>query len=120
MTSNTPVAVAMDWGGTGTRASVIDRNGEILWQERSANPKDGSRDPLLDAADRLLTDAIGWCGDRPIAGVGVAVAGPVDAETGTLFDPPNLPALNGVSLKARWEPLTGYSVWVGNDANLAI
>ncbi len=119
MASDTPVVVAMDWGGTWTRASVIDRNGDFLWQARSANPKDGSRDRLLDSADRLLTDAISWCGDRPIAGIGVAVAGPVDAETGTLFDPPNLPALNGVSLKARWEPLTGHTVWVGNDANLA-
>ena len=119
MTSPSPVAIAMDWGGTWTRAAIIDRNGEVLWNSRVANPKEAGQAALLAGADALLKDAISSCGERPIAGIGVAVAGPVDAETGTLYDPPNLPELDGVSLKARWEPMTGHTVWVGNDANLA-
>ena len=124
MTSPAPVAIAMDWGGTWARASVIDRNGEVLWNSRVANPrvansKEAGQAALLENADGLLRDAIAACGNRPIAGIGVAVAGPVDAETGALFDPPNLPELDGVSLKARWEPMAGHPVWVGNDANLA-
>ena len=109
----------MDWGGTWTRTSVIDRQGEILWQSRIANKIGGTKQELLGAAESLLREGIAWCGERPIAGVGIAVAGPVDSETGELLDPPNLPLLNGVSLKALWEPSLGYPVWVGNDANLA-
>ena len=119
MTRLPQVAVVMDWGGTWARAAVIDRAGESLWQSRVANPLDGSQAVLLESSYRLLKEAIGWCSDHTVAGVGIAVAGPVDAETGTLYDPPNLPGLNGVSLKDRWEPLVGYPVWVGNDANLA-
>ena len=119
MTLSQQVAVVMDWGGTWARAAVIDRAGESLWQSRVANPMDRSQAVLLECSYRLLTEAIRWCSDRTIAGVGIAVAGPVDAETGTLYDPPNLPSLDGVSLKALWEPLLGYPVWVGNDANLA-
>jgi len=119
MTSVTPVAVAMDWGGTWIRASVVGCNGDVLWQSRLANPKGANQDVLLGTADGLLREAIAWCGGRPIVGVGVAVAGPVDADTGTLYDPPNLPALDGVSLKRHWEPMTGFQVWVGNDASLA-
>jgi len=119
MTQSPQLAVAMDWGGTWIRAAVIDRSGDSLWQSRVANPQSASQAVLLETADELLNEAIGWCTDRVVAGVGIAVAGPVDAETGTLYDPPNLPALDGVSLKARWEPLVGYPVWVGNDANLA-
>ena len=119
MTSPLPMAIAMDWGGTWTRASVIDRNGEVQWSSRVANPQNAGKDGLLENADGLLNEAIAACGDRPIAGIGVAVAGPVDADTGTLYDPPNLPELDGVSLKERWEPMTGHPVWVGNDANLA-
>ena len=119
MTSSAEVAVVMDWGGTWTRAAVIDRSGEILWRSRVANPKNATQALLLEPADGLLWEAIGWCAGRTIAGVGLAIAGPVDAEPGILFDPPNLPALDGVSFKARWEPLVGYPVWVGNDANLA-
>ena len=36
-TGQTPVALAMDWGGTWARAAVIDRQGAILWQDRVAN-----------------------------------------------------------------------------------
>lgn len=119
MTSPAPVAIAVDWGGTWARAAVIDRNGETLWNSRVPNPKGGSQAALLENADGLLKDAITACQGRPIAGIGVAVAGPVDAATGTLYDPPNLPQLDGVSLKVRWEPIVGHPVWVGNDANLA-
>ena len=119
MTSATHVAIAMDWGGTWTRAAVIDRGGNFLWQSRVANPNEGGQTRLLESADRLLREAIAWCGECSIAGVGLAIAGPVDPETGILYDPPNLRALDGVSLKSRWEPMVGYQVWVGNDANLA-
>ena len=119
MSLSPQVAVVMDWGGTWARAAVIDRAGENLWQSRVANPTDRSQAVLLESSYGLLQEAIAWCSDRAIVGVGIAVAGPVDAETGTLYDPPNLPALDGVSLKAHWEPLVGYPVWVGNDANLA-
>ena len=119
MTQSPELAVAMDWGGTWTRAAAIARNGEILWQSRVASPQGASQARLLESAEGLLGEAIGWCAGRPVAGVGIAAAGPVDAQTGTLHDPPNLPELNGVSLKELWEPMFGYPVWVGNDANLA-
>ncbi len=113
------VVVAMDWGGTWARASVIDRQGRLLWSSRRGNTSDPAREAIIQNATELLRQGIDWARDRSIAGIGVAVAGPVDAETGTLYDPPNLPTLNGVSLKAQWEPVLGYPVHVGNDATLA-
>ena len=113
------VVVAMDWGGTWARASVIDRQGQLLWSSRQANAGDTDREGLIQNATELIRQGIDWARDISIAGIGVAVAGPVDAETGTLYEPPNLPALNGVSLKSRWESQLGYPVYVGNDATLA-
>ncbi|PKB81756.1 MAG: hypothetical protein BZY88_05825 [SAR202 cluster bacterium Io17-Chloro-G9] len=119
MTQNTELAIAMDWGGTWARAAVIDRGGEILWQSRAANALGAASARLLADARFLLEEAISWCGERPVAGLGIAVAGPVDAETGVLHEPPNLRPLDGVSLKDLWQPLIGAPVWVGNDANMA-
>jgi glucokinase len=119
MTAAYQVAVAIDWGGTWFRASVVDRQGEILWQNRVGNFPGGTRERLLADAEVVLGQAVAWCEGRSIAGVGIAAAGPVDDATGTLHDPPNLAALNGLSLKARWEPSLGYPVFVGNDATLA-
>ncbi len=119
MADSPDVAVAMDWGGTWSRAAVVDRGGEIQWQSRKANPRNGTRDEFLAIADELLQAALAWPVPQSIIGLGVAVAGPVDPETGTLYDPPNLRILNRVSLKDRWEQSFGLPVLVGNDADLA-
>ncbi len=119
MTQQAEVALAMDWGGTWSRVSVADRYGEILWQSRRPTVPGGSREQLIGDSEGLIREAIEWCGGRAIAGLGIAAAGPVDAVSGALLDPPNLPVLNGMSLKSRWEPTLGYPVYVGNDANLA-
>ncbi len=119
MTQSPQMVVAMDWGGTWTRVGVVDRQGAILWQSRVGNAVSRNKDELLGTAEGLLREAIGWCGPNPPLGVGLAIAGPVDGETGTLYQPPNLPMLDGVSLKTLWETNLGYPVWVGNDADLA-
>ena len=119
MTPPSDLAVTMDWGGTWARAAVIDQEGEILWRSRVPNAPGADRDRLLADAEALVRQAMAWCGSHPVAGVGIALAGPVDAGTGTIHEPPNLGPLNGVSLKDLWEPLLGCRVWVGNDANLA-
>tara|TARA_B100000809_G_scaffold243251_1_gene268088 strand:+ start:3941 stop:4915 length:975 start_codon:yes stop_codon:yes gene_type:complete len=108
----------MDWGGTWTRTAVIDRQGEILWQAREPNPQNGTKEEYLSNAEKLLSNAIQQAGG-PVAGIGAAVAGPVEPTTGTFFQPPNLMVLDGISFKALWEEAFQVPVWVGNDANLA-
>ena len=120
--STPQVAVAMDWGGTWTRTAVVNRNGEILWQSRQPNPKGGTKEEYLTNAEGLLATAIeeaGRLAGGSVAGIGAAVAGPVEPVTGTFFQPPNLMVLDGVSFKALWEKAFDLPVWVGNDANLA-
>lgn len=120
MTQATDVALAMDWGGTWQRIAAANRAGDILWQSRERNAPDAGQDGLLADALALIRQAEEWCGpSRWVAGLGIAVAGPVDADSGTLRQPPNLPDLDGVSLKAAWESQLAYPVHVGNDANLA-
>jgi len=120
--STPQVAVAMDWGGTWTRTAVVNRNGEILWQSRQPNPQGGTKEEYLTNAEGLLATAIeeaGRLAGGSVAGIGAAVAGPVEPVTGTFFQPPNLMVLDGVSFKALWEKAFDLPVWVGNDANLA-
>ena len=115
--STPQVAVAMDWGGTWTRTALINRQGEILWQSRQPNPQGGTKEEYLNNAERLLAAAIQQAGG-PVAGIGAAVAGPVEPTTGTFYQPPNLMVLDGVAFKPLWEEIFQVPVWVGNDANL--
>ena len=120
MSQETSVALAMDWGGTWCRIAVVSRDGRILWQSRARNAAGAGKEGLLAGAMDLIQQARDWCGaGRPVTGLGVAVAGPVDSDTGTLRQPPNLAALDGVSLKSAWESKLGFPVLVGNDATLA-
>lgn len=116
-----PVALAMDWGGTWARAAVVDRGGRLLWQGRVANGAGASQEELVAAAGGMLNEARAQAGalGRAVAGAGIALAGSIDAATGTLLSSPNLPALNGAALPDLWSPMLGAPVWVGNDANLA-
>ena len=112
------LVLAVDWGGTWCRAALVDRDGGIGWQERRANPAGGAAADYLGLADGLLRDALAASGGR-VFGIGLAVAGPVDPESGILYQPPNLMALDGVSLKAVWQERYGLPVTAGNDANFA-
>jgi len=109
----------MDWGGTWMRVAVVDWSGAIRWHKRRNNPKDKGKDSLLAAGLELLRQAVGACSSHPVAGIGLAIAGPVDAEAGALSGSPQFPALEGVPLKALWEPELGLPIFLGNDANLA-
>lgn len=114
----TPTMLATDWGGTWCRMALVDRLGEVLWQARRPNPRGGSAAMYLALADELLAEAWGQR-EYSVEGIGVAVAGPVDPSSGILHQPPNLMALDGVSLKQVWSERYGVPVAVGNDANLA-
>ena len=113
-----PAVLAVDWGGTWCRMGLIDRQGEVLWQARRPNPRGGDTAQYLALADSLLTEAFALEGIRA-GGIGIAVAGPVDPESGILYQPPNLMALDGVSLKQTWRERYGLPIVLGNDANLA-
>ncbi len=117
--NDSPVALAMDWGGTWARAAVVDRQGRLIWQGRVANQPGALQDELVTAAGALLRDAKDHAGGRRIVGAGIALAGSIDADTNMLLSSPNLPALNGVTLSDAWQPMLEAPVWVGNDANLA-
>ena len=121
--SGADLALAVDWGGTWCRAALVDRDGGIVWQERRANPAGGTAADYLALADGLLADALASSldqhGEGRVFGIGLAVAGPVDPESGILYQPPNLMPLDGVSLKGVWQERYGLPVTAGNDANMA-
>ena len=121
--SGADLALAVDWGGTWCRAALVARDGGIVWQERRANPAGGTAADYLALADGLLADALAssWLqhGEGRVFGIGLAVAGPVDPESGILYQPPNLMALDRVSLKGVWQERYGLPVTAGNDANMA-
>ena len=114
----TPAVLAVDWGGTWCRVGLIDQQGEILWQARRPNPVGRGTEQYLALGTGLLNEAF-TIADIGVCSIGIAVAGPVDPLSGVLYQPPNLSALDGVSLLEVWRERFGLPVVIGNDANLA-
>ena len=109
------IAIGIDIGGTKIAFTAADRDGDVLtaFTERT-NPAD---DPLTTVGRiaKGVERAIQEVG-RPIAGIGIAVPGPVDVTTGT--------ALNAVNLNWKNVPLRDalgarlkqdIPIWLQND-----
>ncbi len=112
------VALVMDLGGNWIRAALATRSGDILWRERTPTNAQEERTAIIARVETLLHHGISQAGDRKIAGIGIGLASPVVPETGIMYNPPNIPALDGVSFKSMWEKKLDWPVLVGNDATL--
>lgn len=110
------VAIGLDVGGTGTKGALVEPDGRLL--ERTEHPTDPSAGTkgILAVADEL--HELAAAASLDVMGVGIGVAGFVDAEGGTVTFSPNLtyedPAI-AAAVKAR----LGLDVVVDNDANVA-
>lgn len=106
--------LGLDIGGTKSAAIVGDGEGQIL--HRIQWPSDVSRGPtaMIDElgahAARLIQD------HSQIAGIGVAIGGPLDAANGIILSPPNLPGWDRIPLKQILHDRFRVPVTIEHDA----
>lgn len=108
--------MAVDIGGTKIAAGGVARDGHLVHKTAVPTPGD---DPhaLLDAVVSLIRGVSEAAGGRP-AGVGVAVAGAVDPDSGEVHYAPNIPALHEFPLRRLLSDAVGLPVLVGFDGHL--
>jgi glucokinase len=83
--------IAVDLGGTRTRAGLVLGDGQIL-AERSADTPQAGRGPevITERVASLVRELVtSFC--PPPEAIGISAAGPVDIRHGALRNPPNLP-----------------------------
>lgn len=105
--------LGVDIGGTKILGAVVDEEGNILSRTRIPTDRAQGLDALPEAVDRFLAEA-----DKPIAAIGLAVAGFVDYPSGRVAFGPNLAFSNpeiGQDISREY----GLPVVVENDANAA-
>ncbi|HEX6346874.1 ROK family protein [Umezawaea sp.] len=107
----TDVVLALDVGGTKIAAGLVDRDGAVLRSARVPTPVDDAEATwaaVASAVDQVLR------GDL-VSGVGIACAGPVDAEAGTT-SPINIPLWQRFPLRDRVaDLLPGVRVELAGD-----
>ncbi len=117
MTSATgPLWIGVDVGGTKVLAGVVDESGYVSRTSRRATP--GRRVDIRQVEDALDAAVLDVADGVPIAGVGVAAAGFVDAAGERVMFAPHLP-WQGENVRGRLEKRWGAPVVLDNDANCA-
>jgi len=110
-------AIGVDVGGTGTKAAIVDGDGQIL--ARSERPTDTSAGTkgIISVIDDLVSKAPELSVE--IAGVGVGLAGFVETSTGTVTFSPNI-TFDDPHVAAAVGARVDVPVIVDNDANAAV
>ncbi|MER7405734.1 ROK family protein [Streptomyces sp. NPDC000070] len=121
------VVLAADLDTRHARAAVLTLSGEILAEHSGTLVVDEGPDLLLGELGRWFGELLEKTGRgaESVCGVGLAVPGPVDTETGRVVQPPIMPGWDGYDIRSRLSrALTEHTgaaavpVLVDNDANL--
>jgi glucokinase len=101
-------------GGTKSTAVVANAAGNVLARLPLSTPSDAGPDAMISA---FVSLAAGLREEHPqIIGCGVSIGGPLDARTGTIVSPPNLPGWDRVPLRQRLERELKLDVVIEHDA----
>lgn len=113
------LALAVDIGGTRTRAALINRDGQILARASVATEPQQGVDAGLARMAAAMRQVIGQTRPEQIAGIGLGSAGLIDSHRGILYSPANLPGWHNVPLRDYVQHAFALPALIGNDANLA-
>jgi predicted NBD/HSP70 family sugar kinase len=122
------VVLAADLDTRHARAAVLTLTGEILAEHSGTLVVEDGPDAVLGELGRWFAELVQKAGReaREVCGIGLAVPGPVDSETGRVVQPPIMPGWDGYDIRGRLgrafaEHSCGAAdvpVLVDNDANL--
>ncbi|MCX4557861.1 ROK family protein [Streptomyces phaeochromogenes] len=121
------VVLAADLDTRHARAAVLSLTGELLAEHTGALLIEEGPDAVLGELGRWFAELLEKAGHRAheVCGIGLAVPGPVDSETGRVVQPPIMPGWDGYDIRGRltraFTEHTGAGavpVLVDNDANL--
>ncbi len=110
------LSIGVDIGGTKILAGAVTEDGQIVATARRDTPHADAMGVLALVAE-VVGELTGQVGE-PIDGVGLGVAGPVDAERSVVYFAPNL-KWSLVPARTILEASTGLPVVVENDGNVA-
>jgi glucokinase len=113
MTAPAPRLLGIDIGGTKTAFVRALSDGTIV--DRTVIASNASDGPAI-LLRRIIDTAREVIGHLPITHIGVSIGGPVNAETGMVLGPPNLPGWTDLPLARRLSESLGRPARIEHDA----
>lgn len=118
--SNKNVIIGVDIGGTGIKAGAINSDGKVIGKPVIADT--GANDEseiIFKRITDIIDEVIQKSGVRPsdIKGIGLGVTGPLDNNTGTILECPQLPTMHFYPLHDKILSKYQLPIFMDNDAN---
>jgi len=114
--------IGLDIGGTKCAVCLgAVENGTLTLIDKDKFATGKGRDPY-EVMGELYTHACALLEKHgktfaDIAGIGISCGGPLDAKTGVILSPPNLPGWDHIEIVSYFEEKTGVKTYLQNDAN---
>jgi len=101
------------------RVGLCDFRGKLLGSRSMPLPKqaDELAEPVAQALEALVEETL--VPKEKLLGVGVVTPGPVDAQSGTILNPPGFDPFHGFAICDSLQQRLGLPVLLENDANAA-
>ena len=113
--------IGIDVGGTKIQTSLVTETGAVVASLRQETPRNCTADITLKAIEESVQSLLQKQRNEglspQLAGIGIAVPGVVQPETGFVVGTPNM-NLSGVELGAYMKSRFDLPIAVGNDCNL--
>src|SRR6202165_4015954 len=120
MKNESRIVVGVDIGGTKVAAGLVNADGEILAHNRTPMVTSGAPSDGLAAVSRAIGELFpDMASQNQIAAIGVCAPAPLNPDTGTILNPPNLTIWHNYPLAEEMRRLYKAPVRVDNDANAA-
>jgi glucokinase len=110
----------IDLGGTNVKVALIDETGNVLCEASRPTQLPRPAEDVCDIIAATFEDVLNKSGKKKedVAGLGIGCPGTVDDITGMVYYSNNL-AWHDIPLREYLLKRTGFSVRIGNDANVA-
>ncbi len=121
MTTNDPIVLGVDLGGTKTRIALVSRSRGLLNAETRPTPGGHGPEPVLLLIKEMCLSLASYEGGtlQDVRGVGLGAPGPLDRRKGVVSIMPNLPGWEGFPLQARLVETLDIPAAVINDGDAA-
>jgi glucokinase len=118
-TSDGPLVVGIDLGGTKILSAVVDAGNRVLGRAKRPTPAQEGGAAILNAVAGCVEEAIGDAGvsRADIAGIGIGSPGPLDSHTGVILFSANM-AVKDYPLGPELSKRLGKPVLLQNDVRV--
>lgn len=113
--------IGVDLGGTNLRAAVVSSDRRILARESGLTHAERGPQGVIESIVETIENAMGSAGidAGSVMAIGVGCPGPLNWQTGVVFEAPNMPGWDNVPLAAEVSRNLGIPCYLDNDANVA-